>query len=104
MRGRFEQKSRPEEHQDASAAPQHRAYREAQLGSGIVEGRLHLLAYAMGAAASGMTFADIELADVVGEPIDGLLLTCVGMPEYRSATAGPPGAPVEVAKVTERTS
>ena len=81
-----------------------RAYREAQLGSGIVEGRLHLLAYAMGAAASGMTFADSELADVVGEPTDGLLLTCVGMPEYRSATAGPPGAPVEVAKVTSRTS
>jgi hypothetical protein len=26
------------------------------------------------------------------------------VPEYRSATAGPPGAPVEVAKVTERTS
>ena len=81
-----------------------RAYREAQLGSGIVEGRLHLLAYAMGAAASGMTFADSELADVVGEPTDGLLLTCVGVPEYRSATAGPPGAPVEVATVTARTS
>jgi hypothetical protein len=81
-----------------------RAYREAQLGSGIVEGRLHLLAYAMGAAASGMTFADSEIADVVGEPADGLLLTCVGVPEYRSATAGPPGAPVEVAKVTPRTS
>jgi hypothetical protein len=81
-----------------------RAYREAQLGSGIVEGRLHLLAYAMAAAASGMTFADSEIADVVGEPADGLLLTCVGVPEYRSATAGPPGAPVEVAKVMPRTS
>jgi hypothetical protein len=28
----------------------------------------------------------------------------VGVPEYRSATAGPSGAPVEVAKVTPRTS
>jgi SagB-type dehydrogenase family enzyme len=81
-----------------------RAYREAQLGSGIVEGRLHLLAYAMGAAASGMTFADSELADVVGEPTEGLLLTCVGVPEYRSAPAGPPGAPVDVVTVTPRAS
>jgi hypothetical protein len=81
-----------------------RAYREAQLGAGIVEGRLHLLAYAMGAPASGMTFADSELAGVVGKPTDGLLLTCVGVPEYRSAPAGLPGAPVEVVTVTPRMS
>ena len=81
-----------------------RGYREAQLAAGIVEGRLHLLAYAMGAAACGMTFADSELADVVGEPTDGLLLTCVGVPEYTSATAGLPGAPAEVTLVTPRSS
>jgi hypothetical protein len=86
------------------AALDDRGYREAQLAAGVVEGRLHLLAYAMGAAASGMTFADSELGDVVGERVDGLLLTCVGIAEYRSATGGRPGAPTEVRTVTPRSS
>jgi nitroreductase len=81
-----------------------RAYREAQLGAGLVEGRLHLLAYALGAAACGMTFADTEIVSVVGEPVDGLLLTCVGVPEYTSAPGGLPGAPTEVRMVTPRSS
>jgi hypothetical protein len=81
-----------------------RGYREAQLGAGIVEGRLHLLAYAMGAAASGMTFADSELESVIGERVDGLILTCVGVPEYTSATGGSPGAPIEVRRIEPRTS
>jgi hypothetical protein len=81
-----------------------RSYREAQLGAGIVEGRLHLLAYALGAAASGMTFADSELEAVVGERIDGLLLTCVGVPEYPSAKGGAPGEPTSVRSVTPRSS
>jgi hypothetical protein len=77
-------------------------YREAQLGAGLVEGRLHLLAYALGASASGMTFLDSEIPALLGEPLDGLLLTCVGVPEYRSSRGGPPGAPTAVRKVTER--
>jgi hypothetical protein len=81
-----------------------RSYREAQLGAGIVEGRLHLLAYALGAAASGMTFADALLEGTVGEPVDGLLLTCVGVPEYTSATGGAPGAPIEVRRIEPRSS
>lgn len=88
---------------DVAALDDH-GYREAHLGAGLVEGRLHLLAYALGAAASGMTFADSEIASVVGEVVDGLLLTCVGVPEYRSAPAGPPGAPTEVRTVTPRAS
>jgi hypothetical protein len=81
-----------------------RSYREAQLGAGIAEGRLHLLAYALGAAASGMTFADSELEGVVGARVDGLLLTCVGVPEYPSATGGAPGEPTRVRSVTPRSS
>jgi SagB-type dehydrogenase family enzyme len=81
-----------------------RSYREAQLAAGIVEGRLHILAYALGAAASGMTFADTELEAVVGEAVDGLMLTCVGVPEYPSAIGGPPGSPTEVRRVEARTS
>jgi hypothetical protein len=81
-----------------------RGYREAQLGAGIVEGRLHLLAYAMGAAASGMTFADSELEGVIGEHVDGLILTCVGVPEYTSAKGGGPGSPIEVRRIEPRSS
>ena len=79
-----------------------REYREAQLAAGIVEGRLHLLAYALGASASGMTFIDSEVSATIGEPLDGLLFTCVGVPEYRSASGGSPGAPTEVRGVTPR--
>jgi nitroreductase len=52
-----------------------RQYREAQLAAGLVEGRLHLLAHALGASACGMTFIDGEVPALLGEPLDGLLLT-----------------------------
>jgi hypothetical protein len=79
-----------------------RQYREAHLAAGLVEGRLHLLAYGLGASASGMTFLDTEVPALLGEPLDALLFTCVGVPEYASAVGGPPGAPTAVRKVTER--
>ena len=73
-----------------------RGYREAQLDAGIVEGRLHLAAYALGIGASGMTFLDSEIADALGEPLAGLLFTCVGVPAYRNKGGGRPGAPASV--------
>lgn len=73
-----------------------RDYRDAQLAAGIVEGRLHLAAYALGAGASGMTFLDTEIAPLLGEPLAGLLLTCVGVPTYRNKGGGKPGAPASV--------
>ncbi|HST47820.1 hypothetical protein [Jatrophihabitans sp.] len=81
-----------------------RGYREAQLAAGLVEGRLHLAAYALGATASGMTFADSEMPALLGrsEDLVTLLLTCVGVGEYASRPGGMPGAPVEVRKVKER--
>ncbi|HEY6566758.1 MAG TPA: nitroreductase family protein [Actinomycetota bacterium] len=79
-----------------------REYREAQLAAGIVEGRLHLLAYGLGASASGMTFLDSEIPALLGEPLDALLFTCVGVPEYVSAHGGGPGSPTAVRKVAER--
>jgi hypothetical protein len=81
-----------------------RQYREAQLAAGLVEGRLHLLAYALGASACGMTFIDGEVPPLLGEPLDGLLLTCVGVPEYRSTPGGPPGAPSAIRGVVPRVS
>jgi SagB-type dehydrogenase family enzyme len=72
-------------------------YREAQLQAGVVEGRLHLAAYALGIGASGMTFVDSEIAGLLGAPLAGLLFTCVGVPTYRSRSGGAPGEPAAVA-------
>jgi SagB-type dehydrogenase family enzyme len=79
-----------------------REYREAQLAAGLVEGRLHLLGYALGASASGMTFYDSEIPSLLGERLDALLFTCVGVPEYAPAPGGLPGAPTEVRRVRPR--
>lgn len=79
-----------------------REYREAQLAAGLVEGRLHLLAYGLGAGASGMTFVDSEVPALLGERLDALLFTCVGVPEYAPAAGGLPGAPTAVRTVTPR--
>jgi hypothetical protein len=79
-----------------------RGYREAQLAAGLVEGRLHLLAYALGASASGMTFLDSEVPALIGEPLDTLLFTCVGVPEYAPARGGLPGEPREIKQVQPR--
>jgi hypothetical protein len=71
-----------------------RGYREAQIDAGLASGRLHLAAFALGIGASGMTFVDSEIAGLLGEPLAGLLLTCVGVPTYRHRPGGPPGAPI----------
>jgi hypothetical protein len=73
-------------------------YREAQIDAGIVEGRLHLAAYALGFGASGMTILDSELGHLLGEPMAGLLFTCVGMPTYRNKPGGRPGEPVVIGR------
>jgi hypothetical protein len=78
-------------------------YRDAQLAAGLVEGRLHLMAYALGAAASGMTFSDFELRALLeDEALFGLLITCVGVPEYASRRAGEPGRPTRVGNIQPR--
>ncbi|HEY0167720.1 MAG TPA: hypothetical protein VGB75_11835 [Jatrophihabitans sp.] len=81
-----------------------RGYRDAQLAAGLVEGRLHLAAYALGATASGMTFLDTEVPALLGQSSDlvTLLFTCVGVGEYVSRPGGVPGAPVSVRQVKER--
>lgn len=84
-----------------------RSYRAAQIAAGIVEGRLHLAAYALGASATGMTFLDSEVPALLGEPPEGLvtlLFTCVGVPEYRSRAGGRPGRPTTVRRMEERFS
>jgi hypothetical protein len=82
---------------DLDALEDDRDYRELQLEAGIVEGRAHLAAYALGAGATGMTFLDSEIEGLLGEPLAALLFTCVGVPTYRSRRGGRPGAPIAVA-------
>jgi hypothetical protein len=79
-------------------------YRETQLRAGVVEGRLHLAAYALGIGASGMTFLDSEVPALLGESDDlvTLIFTCVGTPEYRSRSGGKPGQPVSFRRVVPR--
>jgi hypothetical protein len=79
-----------------------REYREAQLAASLVEGRLHLPAYALGASASGMTFVDSEVPALLGERLSALLFTCVGVPEYAPAAGGLPGAPTAIRLVAPR--
>jgi hypothetical protein len=73
-----------------------RSYREVQLGAGLVNGRLHLAAFSLGFGASGMTFYDSEITGLLGEPLAGLLFTCVGVPAYKNKQGGRPGQPVSV--------
>jgi SagB-type dehydrogenase family enzyme len=84
--------------------PDDRSYRDAHLAAGLVEGRLHLAAYALGVGASGMTFLDSEIPGLLGSAdTAATLFTCVGVPAYRSRPgAERPGEPVEVRLVTPR--
>jgi hypothetical protein len=45
-----------------------------------------------------MTFLDSELPGLLGEPLDGMLFTCVGVPEY----ANRPGAARGVRRPCDR--
>jgi len=76
-----------------------RGYREAQLDAGLVEGRLHIAAYALGIGASGMTFLDSEIESLLGTPLAGLLFTCVGVPDYKNRPGGRPGQPAPMKTV-----
>jgi SagB-type dehydrogenase family enzyme len=79
-----------------------RRYRELQLAAGLVEGRLHLVAYALGLGASGMTFLDSEIPSLLQDELEAMIFTCVGVPEYANKPGGPPGEPVLVRQVTPR--
>jgi nitroreductase len=81
-----------------------RRYRELQLAAGIVAGRLHLAAYALGFGASGMTFLDSEIPGLLrdDDDLEAMLFTCVGVPEYANKPGGRPGEPVRVRAVLPR--
>ena len=79
-----------------------RRYRDLQLAAGLVEGRLHLAAFALDYGASGMTFLDSEIPGLLQEDLEAMLFTCLGVPEYQNRPGGPPGDPVLVRQVVPR--
>lgn len=70
-----------------------RAYRAALLEAGVVEGRLHLAAYALGVGATGLTFFDDDVRRACATTAWPMLVTAVGTPAYRSVRGGDPGRP-----------
>jgi hypothetical protein len=79
-----------------------RRYRELQLSAGLVEGRLHLVAFALGYGASGMTFLDADLPEFLKEDLQAMIFTCVGVPAYANRAGGAPGEPARVRRVEPR--
>ncbi len=73
-----------------------RGYRAAQLEAGIASGRLSLAAFALGFGATGLTFFDEPVRRFFATNASCMLVTAVGVPDYRNAPGGPPGAAREL--------
>jgi hypothetical protein len=75
-----------------------RGYRAVQLEGGIAAGRLALGAFALGYGATGLTFYDDAVSQHFATRAACMLVTSVGVPDYRNAPGGPPGAPTQLAR------
>jgi SagB-type dehydrogenase family enzyme len=75
-----------------------RGYRAAQLEAGIVAGRLALAAFTLGYGATGLTFYDDAVSQYFETRAAIMLVTSVGVPDYRNAPGGNPGAPAELTR------
>jgi SagB-type dehydrogenase family enzyme len=73
-----------------------RGYRVAQLEAGIASGRLSLAAFALGCGATGLTFFDEPVRRFFATNASCMLVTSVGIPEYRNTPGGRPGAATEL--------
>jgi SagB-type dehydrogenase family enzyme len=73
-----------------------RGYRVAQLEAGIASGRLSLAAFTLGCGATGLTFFDEPVRRFFATNASCMLVTAVGIPEYRNAPGGGPGAATEL--------
>ncbi len=73
-----------------------RGYRLANLEAGIISGRLALASFAHGAGATSLTFFDDEVSAFLETQNACVLVTAVGLPDYRSLPGGQPRAPVEL--------
>ena len=75
-----------------------RGYRAAQLEAGIAAGRFALAAFTLGYGATGLTFYDEAVSRHFGTQAACMLVTSVGVPDYRNTPGGRPGAPTELAR------
>jgi SagB-type dehydrogenase family enzyme len=73
-----------------------RGYRAAQLEAGVAAGRLSLAAFTLGCGATGLTFFDEPVRRFFATNASCMLVTSVGIPEYRNAPGGRPGATTEL--------
>jgi hypothetical protein len=73
-----------------------RGYRAALFESGLAAGRLQLAAFSMGLGASGLTFLDDDVQAAFQTSASCMLVTAVGVPDYRSRRGGGPGHPTEL--------
>ena len=73
-----------------------RGYRVAQLEAGLASGRLSLAAFTLDDGATGLTFFDEPVRRFFATVASCMLVTSVGIPEYRNASGGRPGALTEL--------
>jgi hypothetical protein len=74
-----------------------RGYRAALLEAGIAAARLSLAAFALGFGATGLTFFDAAVSQFFATNAACMLVTSVGIPDYRNVPGGRPGAATELA-------
>jgi hypothetical protein len=70
----------------------------AQLEAGIAAGRLALAAFTLGDGATGLTFYDEAVSQHFATQAACMLVTSVGVADYRNTPGGRPGAPTELAR------
>lgn len=73
-----------------------RGYRVAQLEAGLASGRLSMAAFTLGCGATGLTFFDEPVRRFFATVASCMLVTSVGIPGYRNARGGRPGAVTEL--------
>ena len=73
-----------------------RGYRAALFESGLAAGRLQLTAFSVGLGATGLTFYDDEVKEVFDTDAAPMLVTAVGVPDYRSRPGGSPRHPTHL--------
>ncbi|MBV9284831.1 MAG: hypothetical protein JO176_09450, partial [Acidimicrobiia bacterium] len=61
--------------------------------SGLAAGRLQLAAFSVGLGATGLTFFDDEVKAAFNTDAACMLVTAVGVPDYRSRPGGTPRHP-----------
>jgi len=74
-----------------------RGYRAALFESGLAAGRLQLAAFSVGLGATGLTFFDDEVKEAFDTDAACMLVTAVGVPDYRSRPGGSPRRPTYLA-------